>query len=50
MDLANPDKNETQQIVIQTSNYNVTVIPVEFNRGRVYNTQNQEFLVEQQYR
>ncbi|XP_023021197.1 FERM domain-containing protein 8 Bili [Leptinotarsa decemlineata] len=46
MEAAKTEKNDTQQIVIQTSNYNVTVIPVEFNRNRVYNGQNADYLVE----
>ncbi|CAH1954880.1 unnamed protein product [Acanthoscelides obtectus] len=46
MDMNNSDKNDSQQIIIQTSNYNVTVIPVEFNRGRVYSSQNSDYLSE----
>ncbi|XP_018563861.1 FERM domain-containing protein 8 [Anoplophora glabripennis] len=45
---SNSEKNETQQIVIQSNSYNVTVIPVEFNRNRVYsNTQNSDYSVDQ---
>nr|CAI5846960.1 unnamed protein product [Callosobruchus analis] len=46
MDVNNSDKSESQQIIIQTSNYNVTVIPVEFNRSRVYSSQNSDYLAE----
>ncbi|KAJ8924194.1 hypothetical protein NQ315_006985 [Exocentrus adspersus] len=44
---SNAEKNDTQQIVIQSNSYNVTVIPVEFNRNRVYNTQNPDYAMEQ---
>ncbi|VEN40447.1 unnamed protein product [Callosobruchus maculatus] len=46
MEVNNSDKNDSQQIIIQTSNYNVTVIPVEFNRNRVYSSQNSDYLTE----
>ncbi|KAG5891496.1 hypothetical protein JTB14_009830 [Gonioctena quinquepunctata] len=46
MEAAKSEKSETQQIVIQTSSYNVTVIPVEFNRNRAYSSQNTDYIVE----
>ncbi|CAH0551829.1 unnamed protein product [Brassicogethes aeneus] len=48
MDVKNvPETKDTQQIIIQSNNYNVTVIPLEFPRNRVYNSQNQEYIVDQ---
>ncbi|CAG9820882.1 unnamed protein product [Phaedon cochleariae] len=46
MDSSKSDVNDCQQIAIQTSNHNVTVIPVEFNRNRVYNDSSGDYLVE----
>lgn len=48
MEVNSVDKTETpQQILIQTNSYNVTVIPVDFNRGRTYGTPTTEYVVEQ---
>lgn len=39
---------DTQQVIIQSSNYNVTVIPVEFPvRNRLYNCQDNEYINDQ---
>lgn len=44
----NSDNNkETQQLIIQSNNYNVTVIPIDYTRNRNYNTQNSDYVMEQ---
>lgn len=48
MESTKSEKNEnTQQIIIQANNINVTVIPVEFARNRSYSSQNTDYLPEQ---
>ncbi|XP_066157639.1 putative FERM domain-containing protein FRMD8P1 isoform X1 [Euwallacea fornicatus] len=44
----NKDNKDGQQIIIQSNNYNVTVIPVEFPvRNRLYNCQDNEYINDQ---
>lgn len=48
METTKQDKNDNaQQIIIQTNNINVTVIPVEFSQNRSYSGQNSDYLLEQ---
>ncbi|XP_030764670.1 putative FERM domain-containing protein FRMD8P1 [Sitophilus oryzae] len=42
------DSKDTQEIIIQSNSYNVTVIPVDFsNRNRLYNSQTTEYMNDQ---